>query len=182
MWWEIDANTSCVFCLASLISSHWHQQIFHFPGYICLRKVTQTQQPASFLPLGRYGLLSYIRIIYYVLTDQGGELFYIPGYISLQKVTQTQQPASFPPPRRYGLLSYTRIIYYVLTDQGGKLSCTWESFLLILNSYFLPLRTLQVPWGVRVKPMPTQVKIYPSTLNLSIRLPRMFRGSTVCFW
>ena len=63
-----------------------------------------------------------------------------------------------PPPGRYGLLSYTRIIYYVLTDQGGKLSCTWESFLLILNSYFLPLRTLQVPWGVRVEPMPTQVK------------------------
>ena len=111
MWWEIDANTSRVFCLASLISSHWHQQIFHFPGYISLRKVTQTQQPASLLPLGRYGLLS-----------------------------------------------YTRIIYYVLTDQGGKLSCTWESFLLILNSYFLPLRTLQVPWGVRVEPMPTQVK------------------------
>ena len=69
-----------------------------------------------------------------------------------------------------------------LTDQGGKLSCTWESFLLFLNSYFLPLRTLQVPWGVRVKPMPTQVKIYPSTLNLSIRLPGMFRGSTICFW
>ena len=111
MWWEIDANTSRVFCLASLISSHWHQQIFHFPGYISLRKVTQTQQPASFLA-----------------------------------------------PGRYGLLSYTRIIYYVLTDQGGKLSCTWESFLLILNSYFLPLRTLQVPWGVRVEPMPTQVK------------------------
>ena len=66
MWWEIDANTSRVFCLASLISSHWHQQIFHFPGYICLRKVAQTQQPASFLPLGRYGLLSYIRIIYRV--------------------------------------------------------------------------------------------------------------------
>ena len=138
MWWEIDANTSRVFCLASLISSHWHQQIFHFPGYISLRKVTQTQQPASFLPPGRYGLLSYTRIIYYVLTDQGGELFYIPGYISLRKVTQTQQPASFLPPGRYGLLSYTRIIYYVLTDQGGELSCTWKGFLLFLNSYFLP--------------------------------------------
>ena len=74
MWWEIDANTSRVFCLASLISSHWHQQIFHFPGYISLWKVTQTQQPASLLPLGRYGLLSYTRIIYYVLTDQGGEV------------------------------------------------------------------------------------------------------------
>ena len=95
MWWEIDANTSRVFCLASLISSHWHQQIFHFPGYISLRKVTQTQQPASFLA-----------------------------------------------PGRYGLLSYTRIIYYVLTDQGGELSCTWKGFLLFLNSYFLPLRTL----------------------------------------
>ena len=94
MWWEIDANTSRVFCLASLISSHWHQQIFHFPGYISLRKVTQTLQPASFLPLGRYGLLS-----------------------------------------------YTRIIYHVLTDQGGEPSCTWEGFLLFLNSYFLPLRT-----------------------------------------
>ena len=87
-------NTSRVFCLASLISSHWHQQIFHFPGYISLRKVTQTQQPASFLP-----------------------------------------------PGRYGLLSYTRIIYHVLTDQGGEPSCTWEGFLLFLNSYFLPLRT-----------------------------------------
>ena len=30
--------------------------------------------------------------------------------------------------------------------------------------------------------MPTQVKIYPSILNLSIPLPSMFRGSTVCFW
>ena len=76
-----------------------------------------------------------------------------------------------PPPGRYGLLSYTRIIYYVLTDQGGKLSCTWESFLLILNSYFLPLRTLQVPWGVRVEPMPTQVKsTHPHWIHLFVCL------------
>ena len=59
MWWEIDANTSCAFCLACLIALHWlnkssiSQVIYFF---------THIQQPASFLPPGYYGLLSCIKI------------------------------------------------------------------------------------------------------------------------
>ena len=59
MWWEIDANTSCAFCLACLIALHWlnkssiSQVIYFF---------THIQQPASFLPPGYYGQLSCIKI------------------------------------------------------------------------------------------------------------------------
>ena len=118
MWWEIDANTSCAFCLACLIALHWlnkssiSQVIYFFESH------TYPATPIVPPP----------RVLWSVELHQDNQArFVIP-------------------------------IYYVLTDQGGKLSCTWESFLLILNSYFLPLRTLQVPWGVRVEPMPTQVK------------------------
>ena len=58
----------------------------------------------------------------------------------------------------------------------GRFSFISKFILFTFKNFF------QVPWGVRVEPMPTQVKIYPSTLNPSIRLPSMFRGSTECFW
>ena len=118
MWWEIDANTSCAFCLACLIALHW------------LNKSSISQ------------------VIYFFESHTYPATRIVPPPRVLWSVELHQDnQARFVIP-----------IYYVLTDQGGKLSCTWESFLLILNSYFLPLRTLQVPWGVRVEPMPTQVK------------------------
>ena len=64
MWWEIDANTSCAFCLACLIALHWlnkssiSQVIYFFESHT----YSATRSPASFLPPGYYGLLSCIRI------------------------------------------------------------------------------------------------------------------------
>ena len=70
------------------------------------------------------------------------QIFHIPGYIFLHTYPATR---IVPPPRvlwsvelhQDNQARFVIPIYYVLTDQGGKLSCTWESFLLILNSYFL---------------------------------------------
>ena len=44
----------------------------------------------------------------------------------------------------------------------GRFSFISKFILFTFKNFF------QVPWGVRVEPMPTQVKIYPSTLNPSI--------------
>ena len=102
MWWEIDANTSCAFCLACLIALHW------------LNKSSISQ------------------VIYFFESHTYPATRIVPPPRVLWSVELHQDnQARFVIP-----------IYYVLTDQGGKLSCTWESFLLILNSYFLPLRTL----------------------------------------
>ena len=81
MWWEIDANTSCAFCLACLIALHWlnkssiSQVIYFFESHTY--PATRIVPPPRVLwsvELHQDNQARFVIPIYYVLTDQGGEL------------------------------------------------------------------------------------------------------------